>query len=956
MLNKKTNNATNKNKLNEKFPNENLFKSDNKYHINKDLQFDSPIENQNCFFDIFKRKLPLIKFSILLIFLKFCIYFSIKNFWLFSLTLIQIICFPILMYIVKNLEAIENSSSNTELERQFQYMRIVFELSSNIYIYMRLEYKVQINESTALTQDMALYHFFYSNFFNYLTNRKTSQVFLWLFLRGYALLFFTSRSDLCLLSRCLYNLFTYDFILVISLILISLFIECIKNRMMVEIWGLYDSFKRSFHIFKRCLYDDFPNPIFIISRKQYEQVLYRNKAVDKLHEKICASKTQLKNNSISNNQANASGINQNSNAAGVGNNNGTSSNTMAASGINKRTFANLNNVSIAAGSLGKKNTLATRKINTASNNFNNFSFSNLLEKEFEELFNIQIDKCIANKKKFFYFPFPLYEKAKTSLKYKESMRNITFFEGDLECFEWFKVIVSPCCFKSQESILLQMLKEDCFFKEDSMTNFFTNLNYEFNGLIENVDKICDNIVEADFFFERREKLQIISKLNRENLGSMNKEPISRNLGERLNDVNRDRGDIIRSAQRLKTFNFGTDNNKAKITKDLLIDLHNVQYPYLDFSVWFFFKNNSNSLYDSFLTLKIFNQINSNKFFRPNYRITNFSNLIKYFDDLFFTLSQKNAININSNLQGNQVNANFCNVSGNSSNCLPNCSEEEYLVVYDYLRVVIFNLYLFNLNNVTETSKPRELLVNYIIEKTKNAESKEYDLCLRINLSMENESPIIDFNDLNLLLQKLNPIKNPKNESAFIKHVDPRILVVYLISKIYYQTEFVCEREENVNKMSVGVLLQSKDFVKKQENLKQAVASTTSSSNNNSGFNGSSSQILINNVSNNGIINGNYLAAQPNKIIEKVFEEPKYHISEPYYVKLLNKTYGYQIEYKPKYKVLNCKYQASHSDEIIDEIVSNVTSEDDDDDIFSNYDFCHNQDFQLSKNKIRFFLN
>lgn len=944
MLNKKSNNTNNKSKFNEKLSNENLFKSDIKYHLNKDLLFNSPIENQNCSFDIFKRKLPLIKYSLIIIFLKYSIYFSLKNYYSFFLTIIQILCFPLLIYIIKNLEAIENASCHAELEKQFVNLRLVFELLSIIYIYMKFAYKLEVNESTALDPYLALYHIFYSNFFNYLTNRNILSAVFWLLFKCLGLLSFTSRAELGLFSRCFTNLFSADSILLIVFVINSLFIECLKNRNMIELWGLYDSFKKSFCIFKRCLYDDFPNPIFIISRKQFDQILYKNKEADKLHEKISASKITLKTHSINNTNTNASGSlnpNQNQNS----NNNAASTSTLAASGVNKRTYGNLNN-NCSLGGLHKKNPLATRKINT-SNKANNYSFSNLLEKEFEELFNNQVDKCIVNKKKYFYFPFPLYEREKTNLKYKESMRNITFFEGDLECFEWYKIIVSPCNFKNQESVLLQMLKEDCFYKEDFLTNFFTNLNYEFNVLIENVDKICDNIAEADFFFERREKLQIISKINNTNITNSGKEPISRNLGVRLNESNRDKTDLIRRVQRLKTLNFSSDNNKGKISRDMLIDLHNVQYPFLDYSLWFFFKNNSNSLYDSFLTLKVYNHLNSNKFLKTNFKITNLSNLIKYFDDLFFIASQKNSIDIISNLQGNLLNSNYCSSSVSSHNPISVNYEGEFLVVIEYLRAMIFNIYLFNLNNVTETSKKKELIVNYIVEKNLNPESNKYDLCLKINVSMEDESPIIDFNQLNLLLQKLNPIKNPKNENELLKNLDTRILIIYLISKVFYQVEFKCEREENINKMSVGILMQSKEFVKKQENLNQIQSNLSSSNPNNSGINVSSSRIINNNISNNGIVNCNL--ASPCKMIEKEFQEPKYHISEPYYVKLLNNTYGCQIEYKPRYKEANYKYQAENSDGVIDEIISNVTSEDDDDDdVFSNYDYYHNQDYELSK--------
>jgi len=316
MLNKKANTAVNKSRLNEKFPNENLFKSDNKYHVNQNMQFDSPNENQNFNIDIFRRKMELIKCSIIILFLNFCIYFSIKSFSLFMLTVIQLILFGIISYITIILEKIVNTSNFSEIDKYLKHLRIFYEIQNIIYLYQRFDYKIQIKESTKLTIDMIIYYFSYSNFYNFLTNTNIKISFFWLLFRGYILLCFTNNSDFNFFLGSFTNLFSFNSILVICMIISSLSIEALKNRNFVELWGLYDSFKRSFHIFKRCLYDDFPNPIFIISRKQYEVILYKNRAADKLHEKISSSKNKLKNN-VNNNNNNYNGnivSNINSNA------------------------------------------------------------------------------------------------------------------------------------------------------------------------------------------------------------------------------------------------------------------------------------------------------------------------------------------------------------------------------------------------------------------------------------------------------------------------------------------------------------------------------------------------------------------------------------------------------------------------------------------------------------------
>jgi hypothetical protein len=49
-----------------------------------------------------------------------------------------------------------------------------------------------------------------------------------------------------------------------------------------ELWALFDSFKRSYYNLK-IVYDEFPYPVLIVSRKQYH-IYYKNIEADKLYE------------------------------------------------------------------------------------------------------------------------------------------------------------------------------------------------------------------------------------------------------------------------------------------------------------------------------------------------------------------------------------------------------------------------------------------------------------------------------------------------------------------------------------------------------------------------------------------------------------------------------------------------------------------------------------------------
>jgi len=228
MINKKANTTVNKSRLNEKFPNENLFKSDNKYHINQNMRFDSPKENLNFDIDILRRKFDLIKCSILIFCLKFCFYFSIKSFYSFILTLSQLIIFGIISYVTIVLEKIVNTSNYSEIQKYLKHLRIIYEIQNILYLSRRFEYEIEIDESTSLTFDRTIYFFINSNFCNYLTSTDIKISFFWLLLNGYILLCFTNNSDINFFLRGFTNLFSYDFIMVVSIIFTSLCIVALK--------------------------------------------------------------------------------------------------------------------------------------------------------------------------------------------------------------------------------------------------------------------------------------------------------------------------------------------------------------------------------------------------------------------------------------------------------------------------------------------------------------------------------------------------------------------------------------------------------------------------------------------------------------------------------------------------------------------------------------------------------
>ena len=644
--------------------------------------------------------------------------------------------------------------------------------------------KIIKSEKLIIRFETCLFFFLYPIFFNILLNVQIYKSFVFYIIKIIFIVIYADHNTSYCLERVFKNVLSLNFFILIFIFFLSLGFEYGIKRGFIELWALYDSFKRSYNSMKKCMYDEIPNPIFIISRKQNDAIYYKNSAADKLYEKI-------------------------------------SKNTPKKPVTNKKIH-----------NTGKR-------ITTQSNNTITYSMSNLFERDMEELFNKEIDNCLILKKKFFYFPFRFNEKELALLKFKESSKRITFYEGDLDCFDWYKILLSPCSWKSQESVYI--------YKEDFISNYLGNIGYEFNSLIENIDKICDSIVESDYVLERLEKSsQILTSMNINNNPSTTAKGIPHNYSGG-----------IRMMSRNMTVSLNRSQSNPK-------DLMCCHYPKFDHSIWFFFKNNLNLLYDLFMTMKVYNQISAQKYLKSNYKLLNLKNLISYFDGNFYTLSRMRNVNIKSNVYTDDMNINI---------------DSEIFVVYEYLRVILFNLYIFLLTNSFDTTLEKDLNINvsvekYIqenkdkvnnsdreMEKDKEEEYPDYDLAIKISINIEDTNTKFDFNDLNKIFMKYNFINNFQNELNLVRTVDSGIIIVNLILKLIYDTQLEISKEGNLNNLTVKILANSKDSMKR-------------------------------------------IKIKPNDLIMKEFNEPKEEIYEDYCIKVLGRTHKCNVE--PKFEKLNLK--------------------------------------------------
>lgn len=61
--------------------------------------------------------------------------------------------------------------------------------------------------------------------------------------------------------------------------------QCFLQKSIREMWALYDSFKRSYYNLKYML-DDYPYPVFVVSKKGDYNIIYSNTEGEKFYNKM----------------------------------------------------------------------------------------------------------------------------------------------------------------------------------------------------------------------------------------------------------------------------------------------------------------------------------------------------------------------------------------------------------------------------------------------------------------------------------------------------------------------------------------------------------------------------------------------------------------------------------------------------------------------------------------------
>lgn len=257
----------------------------------------------------------------------------------------------------------------------------------------------------------------------------------------------------------------------------------------------------------------------------------------------------------------------------------------------------------------------------------------------------------------------------------------------------------------------------------------------------------------------------------------------------------------------------------------------------DCTTLFLLKNNLNYMYDMYLTLNTFQSLKMCKINKCQTNI-NFENFVNYMINYFYPISKiKNyKIEVKSDLEG------------------------EVYAIYDYYRVIFFNIIIFILNNSRDLSKEKTLTISvkhHIFTENQGSYYKAI-------FSFKDESPYIPYNLLNELLNSLKNTEINKINLENYKMIDFGLLVSFYIANTVYNSEFMINTMPNThNHMIIVNILASNTSNAKDISHEEEV------------------KLQEPNIQTNSV---------KSNIASKIFKKPKTYIEETYYNKILLKMY------------------------------------------------------------------
>lgn len=365
-----------------------------------------------------------------------------------------------------------------------------------------------------------------------------------------------------------------------------------------------------------------------------------------------------------------------------------------------------------------------------------------LEVQFEK----EILLCIKNKS--YYFEFPL-QTEKLNIENKIELYDgllKAHYQGFMNSFTWYKVIVSSCEWKGIETYCLQFLPKTNTAISQFSNDYLELINNEFLKLVDLMENISVFATEPPKIKEASTPLSIIPK--------------SPNL-------------IIRQTNNSKKTQQIAQFKLAKLVGK---NIPNIQLSQsedsLDYSFLFLMKYQLNFVYDMYLSLLVFNSIKDNNLSRETYDF-NITNFLYYIVNNFTLLSKMKRFKIEVKSQ----------------------LESEIQGYYELIRVCVFNILLFIINN-SNYEKEKHLEVHIKHDKFVGGGTMSY---YKLYFKFSDQNPIIKYSQLNELFNKLKSNKINEIDIDVLRLLDIGLITTfYIVNNIYNSELTIIQQKDSAN--------------------------------------------------------------------------------------------------------------------------------------------------------------
>jgi hypothetical protein len=186
---------------------------------------------------------------------------------------------------------------------------------------------------------------------------------------------------------------------------------------------------------------------------------------------------------------------------------------------------------------------------------------------------------------------------------------------------------------------------------------------------------------------------------------------------------------------------------------------------IDYTLIYFFKYSLNFIYDTQLTMTVFQSFKLCNF-HNNVTKFNLTNFLNYMANYMYVPMKKQGINNTIEIHSK--------------------IKDEIIANYEYLRLIVFNFLNFIFNNTQADSQMSRKDVKIYVEYENISEA---DGIFKFFFEFNEENPVISYDKLSTLLEANHKLDiTPDHIEKFYKYMDVGIFVSYFIIKKIYNKE------------------------------------------------------------------------------------------------------------------------------------------------------------------------